>query len=62
MVDEVGKLNKKNAEYRGLIVENDHKLNMLQKEHRSVQKTVELKDRLIERIGEEKNVLQKQFE
>jgi len=59
MIDEVGKLKKKNADYRGLIVENDHKLNVIQKEYRSMQKTVELKDRLIDRIEEEKKVLQK---
>lgn len=62
MVDEVGKINKKNAEYRDLIVENDHKLNVVQKEYRSLQKTIKLKDGLVERIEEEKRVLQKQFE
>ena len=50
LVDEVGVLNKKNAEYRGLIVENDHKLNLMTKELQNIQKTVILKDRLVERV------------
>ena len=50
LIDEVGVLNKKNGEYRGLVVENDHKLNLMSKELRDIQRTVALKDKLVERV------------
>ena len=59
LIDEVSILNKKCGEYRGLIVDQDHKVNMMQKEIRDLKKTVKLKDKLVNRLEEEKQVLKK---
>ena len=49
LIDEVSILNKKCGEYRGLIVDQDHKVNMMQKEIRDYKKSIELKNRLVDR-------------
>ena len=49
LVDEAGQLNKKNSEYRALIVENDGKMGGLQKEVQAIRKTIKLKSEAVER-------------
>ena len=45
MIDDNSKLTKKNNEYRNLVSEYDLNYNELGKDFRSLQKTVELKDK-----------------
>ena len=61
MVDDLSSVNKSNAEYRTLIVENDHKVNLIQKELIQTKRTVALKDKLISAVEEEKKAIKKQF-
>jgi hypothetical protein len=47
LIDEVTNINKQNSKYRGLILENDAKFELLEKELQDIQKHVALKNKAI---------------
>ena len=62
MVDENSKLVKQNSEYRGLILDNESKLEEISQEILDLQKHIEMKNKQIARTQEEIGVYQKQQE
>ena len=62
LVDEVSTVNKQNAEYRGLILENEEKLGQIAQEIQDLQKHIDLKNKALVRQTEETQVYQKQID
>ena len=62
LVDENTEINKQNSQYRGLILENEQKLSIIDKEIKDLQRNVELKNKNIQRLNEESEVSKRQIE
>jgi len=62
LVDEVSTVNTQNAEYRGLILENEEKLGQIAQEIQDLQKHIDLKNKALVRQTEETRVYQKQID
>ena len=62
LVDELTSMRKQNQKYRGLILDNEQKLDHIGKEIQDLQKHIELKGKVIQRNNEELRVYKKQVE
>lgn len=62
LVDEVSKLNKQNGEYRGLILENESKLQQIGQDIIDLQANLEMKNKEIQRKEQEVKVHKKQVD